>query len=131
MEDRTVIEWDKDDIDALGLLKVDILALGMLTAIRKAFGLIEDHRREHLTLANIPPEDGRVYDMLCKADAIGVFQVESRAQLNFLPRMKPRKFYDLVCEVAIVQARADQGGMVHRSSAAGRAGRRSRILARR
>ncbi|HQU67380.1 MAG TPA: error-prone DNA polymerase [Albidovulum sp.] len=113
MEDRTVIEWDKDDIDALGLLKVDILALGMLTAIRKAFGLIADHRARHLTLANIPPEDPAVYDMLCRADAIGVFQVESRAQLNFLPRMRPRKFYDLVCEVAIVRPGPIQGGMVH------------------
>jgi error-prone DNA polymerase len=113
MEDRTVIEWDKDDIDALGLLKVDILALGMLTAIRKAFGLIADHRARHLTLANIPPEDPAVYDMLCCADAIGVFQVESRAQLNFLPRMRPRKFYDLVCEVAIVRPGPIQGGMVH------------------
>ena len=113
MEDRTVIEWDKDDIDALGLLKVDILALGMLTAIRKAFGLIADHRAQHLTLANIPPEDPAVYDMLCRADAIGVFQVESRAQLNFLPRMRPRKFYDLVCEVAIVRPGPIQGGMVH------------------
>ena len=113
MEDRTVIEWDKDDIDALGLLKVDVLALGMLTAIRKAFGLISDHRREHLTLANVPPEDPRVYDMLCRADAIGVFQVESRAQLNFLPRMRPRAFYDLVCEVAIVRPGPIQGGMVN------------------
>ena len=113
MEDRTIIEWDKDDIDALGLLKVDILALGMLTAIRKAFGLIADHRNQHLTLANVPPEDSRVYDMLCRADAIGVFQVESRAQLNFLPRMQPRKFYDLVCEVAIVRPGPIQGGMVH------------------
>ena len=113
MEDRTVIEWDKDDIDALGLLKVDILALGMLTAIRKAFGLIEDHRGGKLTLANVPVEDGQVYEMLCRADAIGVFQVESRAQLNFLPRMQPRKFYDLVCEVAIVRPGPIQGGMVH------------------
>ncbi|VDC33814.1 error-prone DNA polymerase [Pseudogemmobacter humi] len=113
MEDRTVIEWDKDDIDALGLLKVDILALGMLTAIRKAFSLIVDHQQQELTLANVPPEDGQVYDMLCKADAIGVFQVESRAQLNFLPRMQPRKFYDLVCEVAIVRPGPIQGGMVH------------------
>ena len=113
MEKRTVIEWDKDDIDALGLLKVDVLALGMLTAIRKAFGLIRDHRQEQLTLANIPPEDPSVYDMLCRADAIGVFQVESRAQLNFLPRMKPRTFYDLVCEVAIVRPGPIQGGMVH------------------
>ncbi len=113
MADRTVIEWDKDDIDALGLLKVDILALGMLTAIRKAFALIGDHRAQHLTLANVPAEDPRVYDMLCRADAIGVFQVESRAQLNFLPRMRLRKFYDLVCEVAIVRPGPIQGGMVH------------------
>ncbi|MAM37092.1 MAG: error-prone DNA polymerase [Erythrobacter sp.] len=113
MEDRTIIEWDKDDIDALGLLKVDILALGMLTAIRKAFGLLKDHRGQQLTLANVPPEDAPVYDMLCRADAIGVFQVESRAQLNFLPRMRPRRFYDLVCEVAIVRPGPIQGGMVH------------------
>ena len=113
MEDRTVIEWDKDDIDALGLLKVDVLALGMLTCIRKAFGLLEDHRHLLLTLANVPPEDPVVYDMLCKADAVGVFQVESRAQLNFLPRMQPRKFYDLVCEVAIIRPGPIQGGMVH------------------
>lgn len=113
MEDRTVIEWDKDDIDALGLLKVDILALGMLTAIRKAFTLLEDHRGQCLTLANVPPEDPAIYDMLCSADAIGVFQVESRAQLNFLPRMRPRVFYDLVCEVAIVRPGPIQGGMVH------------------
>ena len=113
MDNRTIIEWDKDDIDALGLLKVDILALGMLTAIRKAFGLLADHRGQHLTLANIPPEDPPIYDMLCRADAIGVFQVESRAQLNFLPKMRPRKFYDLVCEVAIVRPGPIQGGMVH------------------
>jgi error-prone DNA polymerase len=113
MEDRTIIEWDKDDIDALGLLKVDILALGMLTAIRKAFSLLADHRAQHLTLSNIPPEDTKIYDMLCRADAIGVFQVESRAQLNFLPKMRPRKFYDLVCEVAIVRPGPIQGGMVH------------------
>ncbi|MFZ1224519.1 MAG: error-prone DNA polymerase [Dokdonella sp.] len=113
MHDRTIIEWDKDDIDALGLLKVDILALGMLTCIRKAFGLLADHRREHHTLANVPPEDPAIYDMLCRADAIGVFQVESRAQLNFLPRMRPRAFYDLVCEVAIVRPGPIQGGMVH------------------
>ena len=113
MEDRTIIEWDKDDIDALGLLKVDILALGMLTCIRKAFNLLADHRGQHRTLANVPPEDRRVYDMLSKADAIGVFQVESRAQLNFLPRMRPRAFYDLVCEVAIVRPGPIQGGMVH------------------
>ncbi|RUS61022.1 DNA polymerase III subunit alpha [Pseudorhodobacter sp. E13] len=113
MEDRTIIEWDKDDIDALGLLKVDILALGMLTCIRKAFTLLADHRGQSWTLANVPPENPPVYDMLCRADAIGVFQVESRAQLNFLPRMRPRKFYDLVCEVAIVRPGPIQGGMVH------------------
>jgi error-prone DNA polymerase len=113
MEDRTVIEWDKDDIDALGLLKVDVLGLGMLTCIRKAFGLLEDHCGRHLTLANVPPEDSAVYDMLCRADAIGVFQVESRAQLNFLPRMQPRALYDLVCEVAIIRPGPIQGGMVH------------------
>ena len=113
MEDRTIIEWDKDDISALGLLKIDILALGMLTCIRKAFALLADHRSQQLTLANVPAEDAPVYDMLCRADAIGVFQVESRAQLNFLPRMRPRTFYDLVCEVAIVRPGPIQGGMVH------------------
>jgi len=113
MDDRTIIEWDKDDIDALGLLKVDILALGMLTCIRKAFKLLGDYGGHKLTLANVPPEDPPIYDMLCRADAIGVFQVESRAQLNFLPRMRPRVFYDLVCEVAIVRPGPIQGGMVH------------------
>ena len=112
MDDRTIIEWDKDDIDALGLLKVDVLALGMLTCIRKAFGLLADHRNLNLTLANVPGEDPVVYDMLCRADAIGVFQVESRAQLNFLPRMQPRCFYDLVSEVAIIRPGPIQGGMV-------------------
>jgi error-prone DNA polymerase len=113
MADRTVIEWDKDDIDALGILKVDVLALGMLTCIRKAFDLLAGHEHLSLTLADIPKEDPRVYDMLCKADAIGVFQVESRAQMNFLPRMRPREFYDLVVEVAIVRPGPIQGGMVH------------------
>ena len=113
MQDRTVIEWDKDDIDALGLLKVDVLALGMLTCIRKAFALLGDFRNLRLGLDNVPSEDPAVYDMLCRADAIGVFQVESRAQLNFLPRMQPRKFYDLVCEVAIIRPGPIQGGMVH------------------
>ena len=113
MDNRTIIEWDKDDIDALGLLKVDVLALGMLTCIRKAFDLLADYRNLTLTLANVPPEDPDVYGMLCQADAIGVFQVESRAQLNFLPRMQPRKFYDLVCEVAIIRPGPIQGGMVH------------------
>jgi DNA polymerase-3 subunit alpha/error-prone DNA polymerase len=113
MEDRTVICWDKDDIDALGILKVDVLALGMLTCIRKALKLLADHRGIRHTLASLPVEDPAVYDMLGLADAIGVFQVESRAQLSFLPRMKPRKFYDLVIEVAIVRPGPIQGGMVH------------------
>ena len=113
MEDRTVICWDKDDIDSLGILKVDVLSLGMLTCIRKAFDLIGRHYGEHFNLANLPQEDPKVYDMLCKADSIGVFQVESRAQMNFLPRMKPRNFYDLVIEVAIIRPGPIQGDMVH------------------
>ncbi len=113
MEDRTVICWDKDDIDSLGILKVDVLSLGMLTCIRKAFGLIEQHHQTSWTLATLPPEDPAVYDMLCKADSVGVFQVESRAQMNFLPRMRPRSFYDLVIEVAIIRPGPIQGDMVH------------------
>ncbi|MEO0683082.1 MAG: error-prone DNA polymerase, partial [Pseudomonadota bacterium] len=113
MEDRTVIEWDKDDIDALGILKVDVLSLGMLTCIRKAFDLIAEHGGTRYGLATLPPEDPAVYDMLCEADSIGVFQVESRAQMNFLPRMRPRCFYDLVIEVAIVRPGPIQGDMVH------------------
>ena len=113
MEDRTVIEWDKDDIDALGILKVDVLSLGMLTCIRKAFDLIRLHGGPDYTLATLPPECPEVYDMLCKADSLGVFQVESRAQMNFLPRMRPRCFYDLVIEVAIVRPGPIQGDMVH------------------
>ncbi|SHJ54749.1 DNA polymerase III, alpha subunit [Shimia gijangensis] len=113
MEDRTVICWDKDDIDSLGILKVDVLSLGMLTCIRKAFDLMARHYGEQYTLANLPQEDPKVYDMLCKADSIGVFQVESRAQMNFLPRMKPRNFYDLVIEVAIIRPGPIQGDMVH------------------
>jgi error-prone DNA polymerase len=108
MKDRTFIEWDKDDIDALKLMKVDVLALGMLTALKKSFDIlgIDD-------IADIPQEDGEVYDMLCKADSVGVFQVESRAQMSMLPRLKPRKFYDLVIEVAIVRPGPIQGDMVH------------------
>ena len=113
MENRTVIEWDKDDLDQLGILKVDCLALGMLSAIRKAFALIERHLHEPLTLANIPGDDPRVYDMICRADTMGVFQIESRAQMSMLPRLKPRTFYDLVIEVAIVRPGPIQGKMVH------------------
>ncbi len=113
MPDRTFIEWDKDDIDALGILKVDILALGMLTCIRKCFDLIRAHYGHDWTLASVPQEDPRVYTMLCKGDSIGVFQVESRAQINMLPRLRPRTFYDLVIEVAIVRPGPIQGDMVH------------------
>ncbi|SHE66457.1 error-prone DNA polymerase, DnaE-like [Loktanella atrilutea] len=113
MPDRTFIEWDKDDIDTLGILKVDILALGMLTCIRKCFDLIRAHYGHDWTLASVPQEDPRVYNMLCKGDSIGVFQVESRAQINMLPRLRPRTFYDLVIEVAIVRPGPIQGDMVH------------------
>ena len=113
MPGRTVIEWDKDDLDELGILKVDCLALGMLTAIRKGFGLVEKHHGRSLTLANIPQEDPAVYDMICRADTLGVFQIESRAQMSMLPRLRPRTFYDLVIEVAIVRPGPIQGNMVH------------------
>jgi error-prone DNA polymerase len=113
MEDRTVIEWDKDDLDALGILKIDVLALGMLTCIRKAFALIENHYGRRLDLATVPAEDPAVYEMLSRADSLGVFQVESRAQMTMLPRLKPQEFYDLVIEVAIVRPGPIQGDMVH------------------
>ena len=113
MIDRTVIEWDKDDIDVLGMLKVDVLALGMLSALRKAFDLLSSWKGQEYTLATLPQEDPAVYDMLCVADSVGVFQVESRAQMNFLPRMRPRTFYDLVIEVAIIRPGPIQGDMVH------------------
>ena len=113
MADRTFIEWDKDDLSALGLMKVDVLALGMLTCIRKAFDLIATHHGRRLSLATVPRDDSLVYDMLCRADSIGVFQVESRAQMNMLPRLRPRVFYDLVIEVAIVRPGPIQGDMVH------------------
>lgn len=119
MEDRTFVEWDKDDIDALGLMKVDILALGMLTCIRKAFDLMESidtlppDNSGKWVLQNVPTEDPVTYDMLCKGDSIGVFQVESRAQINMLPRLRPREFYDLVIQVAIVRPGPIEGDMVH------------------
>ena len=113
MDDRTFIEWDKDDVDALNMMKVDVLALGMLTCIRKCFDLIADHKGERYELATIPQDQKPVYDMLCRGESLGVFQVESRAQMNMLPRLKPRKFYDLVIEVAIVRPGPIQGDMVH------------------
>ena len=113
MEDRTCIEWNKDDIDALGFMKIDVLALGMLTCIRKAFDLTKQHYGPDLTLANIPQDDPAVYEMICHADTIGVFQIESRAQQSMLPRLKPKCFYDLVIEVAIVRPGPIQGDMVH------------------
>ena len=113
MPDRTVIEWDKDDLDALGILKVDCLALGMLTAIQKCFNLVERHYDRTLTLANVPAEDPAVYEMVSRADTIGVFQIESRAQMAMLPRLRPNRFYDLVIEVAIVRPGPIQGDMVH------------------
>jgi error-prone DNA polymerase len=113
MAERTIIQWDKDDLDALGLLKVDVLALGMLSAIRRALDLISAVRGRPMTIADIPSEDPAVYDMIGRADTVGVFQIESRAQMAMLPRMRPRCFYDLVIEVAIVRPGPIQGGMVH------------------
>jgi error-prone DNA polymerase len=113
MADRTVIEWDKDDIEAMGMLKVDVLGLGMLSCIRKTFELIEKSEGKVLTLATIPPEDPETYDMICRADTVGVFQIESRAQMSMLPRLRPRCYYDLVIEVAIVRPGPIQGNMVH------------------
>ncbi|HVI49274.1 MAG TPA: error-prone DNA polymerase [Chitinophaga sp.] len=113
MEGRTNIEWNKDDIEALGFLKVDVLALGMLTCLRKAFDLARLHHGEHLTLSNIPEDDKNVYEMISHADTIGVFQIESRAQMSMLPRLRPKEFYDLVIEVAIVRPGPIQGDMVH------------------
>jgi error-prone DNA polymerase len=113
MEDRTFIEWDKDDIDALGLMKVDILALGMLTCIDKAYKMIAEYGGPKLRLDNVPDKDEAVFNMLCAADTIGVFQVESRAQMSMLPRLQPREFYDIAIQVAIVRPGPIQGNMVH------------------
>jgi error-prone DNA polymerase len=113
MKDRTVIAWDKDDIEVLKMMKVDVLGLGMLGCLRRAFSLLKEHKGQDLTIATVPQEMPVVYDMLCRADSVGVFQVESRAQMNMLPRLKPRTYYDLVIQVAIVRPGPIQGNMVH------------------
>jgi error-prone DNA polymerase len=113
MKDRSVIEWDKDDLDALGLLKVDVLALGMLSAIRRALDMISTQYGSRFEMQDIPDGDAKTYDMICLADTIGVFQIESRAQMSMLPRLRPREYYDLVVQVAIVRPGPIQGGMVH------------------
>ncbi|HJX22466.1 MAG TPA: error-prone DNA polymerase, partial [Steroidobacteraceae bacterium] len=113
MPERTVVQWDKDDLNDLGLLKVDLLALGMLTALKRAFTLVNDYRGTRHALGELPAEDPRVYAMISRADTIGVFQIESRAQMSMLPRLKPQCYYDLVIEVAIVRPGPIQGDMVH------------------
>ena len=113
MTGRTVIQWCKEDIEALGFFKIDILALGILTAIRKTFSLVKEYEGRELSLATIPEGDKATYDMICRADTVGTFQIESRAQMSMLPRLQPRKFYDLVIEVAIIRPGPIQGGMVH------------------
>ena len=113
MAERSVIQWDKDDLDALGLLKVDVLALGMLSAIRRALALVSELHEKPFTISDVPAEDPKVYEMIQHADTIGVFQIESRAQMSMLPRLRPQCFYDLVIEVAIVRPGPIQGGMVH------------------
>ncbi|WP_287804883.1 error-prone DNA polymerase [Diaphorobacter sp.] len=113
MDGRSIIQWDKDDLDAMGLLKVDVLALGMLSALRRCLEMRAALRGESWDLADIPPEDPATYDMVCRADTVGVFQIESRAQMSMLPRLQPREFYDLVVQVAIVRPGPIQGGMVH------------------
>ncbi|MGZ3184556.1 MAG: error-prone DNA polymerase [Telluria sp.] len=113
MADRSVIQWDKDDLEELGLLKVDVLALGMLSALRRTLELVSERRGTEFAMQDIPAEDKETYDMICRADTIGVFQIESRAQMSMLPRMRPRTFYDLVIEVAVVRPGPIQGGMVH------------------
>ena len=113
MADRSVIQWDKDDLESLGLLKVDVLALGMLSAIRRTLDFVSERRGERFEMQDIPPEDPKTYEMICRADTIGVFQIESRAQMSMLPRLRPQEFYDLVIEVAIVRPGPIQGGAVH------------------
>ncbi len=113
MDDRTVIEWDKDDVDTLGILKIDVLGLGMLSCLRRSFDLLKTWKGERYTLATLPQDDTETYDMICDADTAGVFQIESRAQMNFLPRMRPRNLQDLIAEVAIIRPGPIQGDMVH------------------
>jgi error-prone DNA polymerase len=113
MDGRTVIQWDKDDLDAVGLLKVDVLALGMLSAIRRCLALVGQRHGATFSMQDIPADDTPTWDMICAADTVGVFQIESRAQMSMLPRLRPRCFYDLVIEVAIVRPGPIQGGMVH------------------
>lgn len=113
MPDRTVIQWEKDDLESLGLLKIDVLALGMLTAIRKCLDLVSNYSKQPLTVQSVPKEDPVVYDMMCRADTVGIFQIESRAQMSMLPRLKPRCYYDLVIQIAIVRPGPIQGDMVH------------------
>ncbi|MDP3798035.1 MAG: error-prone DNA polymerase [Polaromonas sp.] len=113
MEDRRIIQWDKDDLEAMGLLKVDVLALGMLSAIRRCLSLVNETRQRDDQMHTLPLEDPQTYDMICEADTVGVFQIESRAQMSMLPRLQPRNYYDLVVEVAIVRPGPIQGGMVH------------------
>ena len=113
MVDRTVIQWEKDDLESLGLLKIDVLALGMLTAVQKCLDIISDYSRKILSIQNIPSEDPKVYDMMSDADTVGVFQIESRAQMSMLPRLRPRSYYDLVIQIAIVRPGPIQGDMVH------------------
>ena len=113
MADRTIIEWDKNDIDVMGMMKIDVLALGMLTCVRKSFDMLRLWKGVDVTMANCPQDDTATYDMICVADTLGVFQIESRAQMQFLPRMRPREFYDLIIEVAIIRPGPIQGDMVH------------------
>ena len=113
MPDRTVIQWDKNDLEDLGLFKVDLLGLGGLTQLDLCFKLLKQHRSLDLSMATIPADDAAVFDMICKSDTVGVFQIESRAQMAMLPRLKPRNFYDLVIEISIVRPGPITGGMVH------------------
>ena len=113
MAGRTVVQWDKEDVEALGFFKIDILALGMLTAIRKTFDVLRTHYDRDLTLATVPSEDVKTYEMISRADTVGVFQIESRAQMSMLPRLRPKTFYDLVIEVAIIRPGPIQGGLIH------------------